>query len=54
VLAGVGLISKIVLLDPRRQRLIASHGDGIAVRPAGGDRPGGAATAIREGHRPRP
>ena len=33
VLAGVGLIAAIVLLDPRWQRLIASHGDGIAVGP---------------------
>ena len=44
VLAGVGLIAAIVLLDPRWQRQIASHGDGIAVGPPeaiaarGGDR----------------
>jgi hypothetical protein len=31
VLAGVGLIAAIVLLDPRWQRLIASQRDGVAV-----------------------
>jgi len=33
VLAGVGLIAAIVLLDPRWQRIIASQGDGVAVGP---------------------
>jgi hypothetical protein len=33
VLAGVGLIAAIVLLDPRWQRLLALQRDGVAVGP---------------------